>query len=91
MKMKAWLDLKSKKAEEIHVNSRDIKKHRLDVFRLFQLIHDDRKISVPKSVGNDIAQFISQMRETEICLSDIGIIRTRDSIPDIYSHMYVVE
>lgn len=91
LKMKAWLDLKSKKAEGIHVNSRDIKKHRLDVFRLFQLIHDDRKISVPKSVGNDIAQFISQMRETEIHLSDIGIARTKDSILDIYSHMYITE
>lgn len=91
LKMKAWLDLKSKKAEGIHVNSRDIKKHRLDVFRLFQLIHDDRKISVPKSVGNDIAHFISQMRETEIHLSDIGIARTKDSILDIYSHMYVSE
>ena len=91
LKMKAWLDLKSKKAEGMHVNSRDIKKHRLDVFRLFQLIHDDRKISVPKSVGNDIAQFISQMRETEIHLSDIGIARTKDSILDIYSHMYVAE
>lgn len=91
LKMKAWLDLKNKKADGMHVNSRDIKKHRLDVFRLFQLIHDDRKIFVPKSVGNDIAQFISQMRETEIHLSDIGIARTKDSILDIYSHMYVTE
>ena len=89
--MKAWLDLKSKKAEGIHVNSRDIKKHRLDVFRLFQLVREDQRIAVPKSVGEDIARFIIQMRETEIRLTDIGISRSKDSILDIYSKMYVAE
>lgn len=75
LKMKAWLDLKSKKAEGLHVNARDIKKHRLDVFRLFQLVREGQKITVPKSVGEDITQFIAQMRETEIRLTDIGINR----------------
>ena len=89
--MKAWLDLKGKKAEGIHVNSRDIKKHRLDVFRLFQLVRDGQKTTVLKSVGEDITQFIGQMRETEIRLIDIGINRPKDSILDIYSNMYVTE
>ena len=78
--MKAWLDLKGKKAEGIHVNSRDIKKHRLDVFRLFQLVRDGQKTTVLKSVGEDITQFIAQMRKTEIRLTDIGINRPKDSI-----------
>ncbi len=91
LKMKAWLDLKSKKAEGIHVNSRDIRKHRLDVFRLFQLVRDGQKITVPKSVGEDITQFIAQMREMEIRLTDIGINRPKDSILDIYSNMYITE
>lgn len=91
LKMKAWLDLKSKKAEGIHVNSRDIKKHRLDVFRLFQLVRENQRITVPKSVSEDITQFITQMRETEISLTDIGINRSKDSILDIYSNMYIAE
>lgn len=91
LKMKAWLDLKGKKAEGLHVNARDIKKHRLDVFRLFQLVREGQKITVPKSVGEDIIQFIAQMRETEIRLTDIGIDRPKDSILDIYSDMYVTE
>ena len=89
--MKAWLDLKGKKAEGIHVNSRDIKKHRLEVFRLFQLVRDGQKTTVLKSVGEDITQFIAQMRKTEIRLTDIGINRPKDSILDIYSNMYVTE
>lgn len=91
LKMKAWLDLKSKKAEGLHVNARDIKKHRLDVFRLFQLVREGQKITVPKSVGEDITQFIAQMRETEIRLTDIDINRPKDSILDIYSNIYVTE
>ena len=42
LKMKAWLDLKEKKAQGTHVNSRDIRKRRLDVFRLFPLVRELR-------------------------------------------------
>lgn len=91
LKMKAWLDLKDKKAQGIHVNSRDIRKHRLDVFRLFQLVREDQRIVVPASVGTDIDDFISQMQETDIRLSDIGISRSKESILEIYRNMYVTE
>lgn len=89
MKMKAWLDLKDKKAQGIHVNSRDIRKHRLDVFRLFPLVRENSVISVPKSVRDDIEHFIAQMREMDIRLTDIGITRSKDSILDIYNKIYV--
>lgn len=91
LKMKAWLDLKDKKAQGIHVNSRDIRKHRLDVFRLFQLVREGQRIVVPASVGADIDDFISQMQETDIRLSDIGISRSKESILEIYRNMYVPE
>ena len=91
LKMKAWLDLKDKKAQGFHVNSRDIRKHRLDVFRLFPLIREDLRISVPSSVGEDIQNFIAQIRETDIRLTDIGISRSKDSILDIYNNMYIVD
>lgn len=91
LKMKAWLDLKDKKAQGIHVNSRDIRKHRLDVFRLFQLVREDQRIVVPASVDADIHSFISQIQETDIRLSDIGISRSKESILEIYRNMYVTE
>ena len=87
----AWLDLKSKKAEGIHVNARDIKKHRLDVFRLFQLVRENQRIPVPQSIMEDITRFIAQMRQEDIRLTDIGIRRSKDSILDIYSQMYITE
>lgn len=88
-KMKAWLDLKEKKAQGLHVNSKDIRKHRLDVFRLFPLIRADRKIPVPPSVASDIRDFISQILATEMKLDDIGISRSKESILEIYKNMYI--
>ena len=89
--MKAWLDLKAKKEQGIHVNSRDLRKHRLDVFRLFPLMREDRQIIVPVSVLADIQNFISQMRETDMRLTDIGISRSKESILDIYETKYIAE
>lgn len=80
-----------KKAQGIYVNSRDIRKHRLDVFRLFQLVREGQRIVVSASVGADIDKFISQMQETDIRLSDIGISRSKESILEIYRNIYVTE
>lgn len=91
LKMRAWLDLREKKEQGIHVNSRDIRKHRLDVFRLFPLVHEDLRVVVPSSVGSDIQNFIAQIQETDMRLTDIGISRSKESILDIYRKMYVVE
>lgn len=89
--MKAWLDFKSKKEQGIHVNSRDLRKHRLDVFRLFPLVREEQTICAPASVLEDIKDFILQMREKDMRLADIGISRSKESILDIYSRMYIAE
>lgn len=90
LKMKAWLDLKEKKAQGIHVNARDLRKHRLDVFRLFPLVRGEQRFLVPKSVYKDITDFVSQMRDIDIRLTDIGISRSKEAILDIYSSMYII-
>ena len=91
LKMKAWLDLKSKKEQGLHVNSRDLRKHRLDVFRLFPLVREEQEIYVPASVLEDIKDFILQMKETDMRLADIGISRSKESILDIYNRMYIAK
>ena len=79
------------RAQGFHVNSLDIRKHRLDVFRIFPLIREDLRIPVPSSVGEDIQNFIAQIRETDISLTDIVISRSKDSILYIYNNMYIVD
>lgn len=91
LKMKAWLDLKNKKEQGMHVNSRDLRKHRLDVFRLYPLVREEQLIYVPASVLADIQDFVLQMRAMDIRLADIGISRSKESILDIYNRIYITE
>lgn len=91
LKMKAWLDLTSQKADGKHVNDRDLRKHRLDVFRLFTLISPDARISAPAGVLIDIHEFIKQMRTTSVGLEAIKITRSKDEMLDVFSQVYVAE
>ena len=72
------------------MNARDLRKHRLDVFRLFPLVRSEQQVFVPKSIHEDIASFISQMRDIDIRLTDIGITRSKEDILDVYSNMYII-
>ena len=90
-KMKAWLDLKNKKREGMHVDSHDIKKHCLDVFRLSQLVSDSSEILVSASIQSDIDAFIGQMSEEEIRLVDLGIRESKEEILNILQQIYILE
>lgn len=90
-KMKAWLDLQQKKADGTHVNERDLKKHKNDVFRLFPLVEPSAQITVSKTVGADVGQFIDAMRSEPIDLEKLGVEgMTLEEILRTMSNMFVV-
>lgn len=72
-KMKAWLDLRQKKAEGNHVNTGDLKKHKNDVFRLFLLVEPSAQITVSPAVGADVGRFIDAMRSKPVDLGKLGV------------------
>ena len=72
-KMKAWLDLRQKKAKGEHVNKDDVKKHKNDVFRLFPLVEPNTQIVVAPVVGADVEQFIDAMKNESVDLKKLGI------------------
>lgn len=72
-KMKAWLDLRQKKADGSHVNERDLKKHKNDVFRLFPLAEPTVQIAITSAVKVDVEQFINAMKIDSIDLERLGI------------------
>lgn len=72
-KMKAWLDLQQKKADGAHVNERDLKKHKNDVFRLFPLVDPNAQVVVASAVGADVRQFIDAMKSEPIELEKLGV------------------
>ena len=49
-KAKAWMDLTNRKAAGEHVDNKNIKKHKNDVFRLTELIDPTVKITAPQGV-----------------------------------------
>lgn len=72
-KMYAWLDLKDRKARGEHVNERDLKKHKYDVFRLLQII--DRSITIETAglVDENIRRFLQEIRTEDIPFSQLGL------------------
>ena len=54
LKAKAWLDLSQRKALGENVDTKNIKKHRADIFRLFQLLNPQLRLALPESISKDI-------------------------------------
>jgi hypothetical protein len=60
-KARAWLDLTGKKKSGEHVDTKDIKKHRNDIFRVFPLLSPTQRIELTDSIKADIRIFIEAM------------------------------
>ena len=91
MKMKAWLDLTEKSMQGIHVNERDLRKHRQDVFRLYPLIREDILIPTPEEVRNDVKKFVDTIRTMPFDPGKIGLNINKDHVLDVYCRLYVPE
>ncbi len=88
-KAKAWLDLTSHKALGEHVDSKNIKKHKNDVFRLSELIDPSIKIDTPKAVYDDIQEFVQRMENEDVDIKQLGLVsRTKQKILEELKGMY---
>lgn len=90
LKMKAFLDLSARKENGEHIDSKNIKKHKLDVFRLFPLLSEEEKIPVPPSIYSDISSFIRQMENAEIPLNELGISKSKESALKSLREIYIM-
>ncbi|MCM2371088.1 hypothetical protein [Aporhodopirellula aestuarii] len=73
LKARAWLDLTDRKTSGESVDSRDIKKHKLDVFRLLTIVDPGFNSVIPDSVGTDLAQFLDRMSDEAIDMKAVGL------------------
>jgi hypothetical protein len=89
MKMKAWLDLMDRKSRGEHVNTRDIKKHRQDIFRLFPLIDADTRLGVPSEVYDDIQTFLLSVESQSFDPKVIGLDLNKDFVLGVYRTIYL--
>lgn len=72
-KVKAWLDLSEKRKSGLHVDGKDIKKHKNDVIRLATLLSENDNLVLPDEVKADMALFIAAYEEEPADLKSLGI------------------
>lgn len=88
-KAKAWMDLTDRKAAGEHVDSKNIKKHKNDVFRLTELIDPTAKIVAPQGVYADIQEFVQRMKNENMDTKQLGLVgRTKEKILEELKVMY---
>ena len=79
-KAKAWLDLTQKKAAGQSVDSKNIRKHKNDVFRLSALLTQQSNVVVTETVLADLRVFLVAMQEETVDLKQLGVIRDKATI-----------
>lgn len=83
--MEAWLDLKERGDNGEQVGSKNILKHKRDVFRLSQIILEADKVKLPNDIRIDMEKFISNIANEY----DIGILGTKTEILDLLKKVYL--
>ncbi|XCP84153.1 hypothetical protein ABXS75_13890 [Roseburia hominis] len=72
-KMKAWLDLIERKNCGEKIDSKDIKKHKNDVFRLAVNLENDARVSISGQVKKDAEKFMQRAKVNPLDLKNLGI------------------
>jgi len=89
LKARAWLDLTERAGHGEQIDSKTIKKHKNDVFRLYQILDPTIDPAAPETVKKDIGDFISRIRAEEVDLKSLGLrTGTRDSILEEIARVY---
>ena len=74
LKAKAWLDLTTRKDAGDKVDSNNIKKHKNDIFRLFQIISPELRVDLPGNISQDLQQYFNAISEDkDLPLKDFGL------------------
>jgi hypothetical protein len=77
LKARAWLDLTKRREQGEHVDEKDIKKHKNDVFRLFRIISPENTVQLPEQVAADLNSFIHAIADDSIQLKVFGYKATK--------------
>lgn len=72
LKARAWLDLTERRDSGEKIDSRAIKKHKNDVFRVAQVLDPSAMVRAPQRVCEDVAIFLSRVEAEPPNLSHLG-------------------
>ena len=88
LKAKAWLDLTARKAANESVDSRHIRKHKNDIFRLAGIVSPNYKTEAAASIMADLAAFCAAMQTEDVDLKSLGIANSKENILDKIMGLY---
>ena len=88
-KMYAWLNLMQQKEQGKHVNSRDLRKHKYDVFRLLQIIPAGTKVVSQGLVKETINEFLEKIETEELALRSVGIVLEKEQAISLLTQIYI--
>ncbi len=90
LKARAWLDITKRRDAGESVDSSDIKKHKNDVFRLFQIIDPDTRIALPDIIKGDMQRFLDELKsDPPQSLKPFGLGNTKpDEIVELIQTIY---
>ena len=88
-KIKAWLDMKERKEAGEDIDTKNIKKHKNDVFRLLANVPPTSRIELSVGIQSDVIQFIEKIRNDKPDLKNLGIRSTSfDEMLEILGHIF---
>ena len=91
-KAKAWLDLTARKANGEAVDSKNIKKHKNDVFRLGQLLTAESRQILGEEIAADMKCFLDKMEQETVDLKALGVRGfSQKSIIELMRNCYGIE
>lgn len=72
-KIRAWVDLTDKKNKGEQIDSKNIKKHKNDVFRLLNIVSPNTKYKINSNIHSDINIFINAIQDEKPDLSNLNL------------------
>ena len=91
-KAKAWIDLNERKGNGEAVDSKNIKKHKNDVFRLGQLLTAESRQALGEDIANDMKHFLNEMEKENVDLKALGIRGfSQESMISLLKNCYGIE
>ena len=88
-KMYAWVDLKRRKSKGEHVNERDYKKHKNDVFRLLQIVDPEVNIETEGLVRESIEAFLTEVISEPVRTEQLGLQISMEDALEILRSKYL--
>ena len=85
------MDLNKKHSEGMHINERDLKKHKNDILRLVQLLNPNETIDVNESVKTDMQNFFDLIEKEDINMNALKLDYTKEQAISILKHAFKMD